>query len=829
MSAPGDAARRSREVAVGFWMLALMLAACSRSGLEVSPLDDGEIDGGEVDAGEVHDAGSMDAGSRADVGTVDAGMPPVLPRFVQVAVGREHSCALSDGAEVWCWGSDLYGELGQGVEHRHECGTSSWRAPCRGWAEPVPDLEGARTIAAGQRRTAALMADGQVRCHGSCPITLPGLPRLVHMSLSRRGLFGVDEAGAVWWSRFWLAAEPIDGVESAAEVAAGDRHVCVLHRDGAVTCWGANLHGQLGVPRTDACADECGPVSVPLPGPAIEVVAGEAQTCARLVDSRVLCWGYVGSRVDVLPEPVPELAGSTSLAVGAAGIACGSASDGELHCVLPSSLRFDPAPLGPASELSFSNDWLYTDRFWRYIPHESRDGWIYSDVDEARLVGRGTHACALRSDGSIACLGANYAGQLGRGGWGAGLHPRAPILSARPADVPPIPPPDDGGDPLWRRLAAMPEFCPLQVARDPARAVTLRTEACAFGPPSCRAIVAPGFSFWGGGPDRERGLLLLRSLTSSPPVPEERVITAIASTQLDVLVAWAGPSLQFWCDTNPGAPRCGPGVDYTYSCRIGGVALGEDHVALSLWAAPWPARVLRAPIAEAGSTSVPTSLTPWSSLAVAVSRSAVAFENSGVPMTENGRTVVSAPSFAGHLNSRRGLLSFGRDLLWWESPGALIAGGLDRTAARLIPGVVLAFGTDERDLVWFEPTPAGPLAIWTSPHTLDPDSLVPRRVGSTATPLGALSTSLAVGAGRVAWLSRAPLEAARVIVLDLADGSRRRFDVPYHIDAGHGQLTAPLFLTETELFVPTASVRGGEGNRVYRVQIHELPIDLAGP
>ena len=42
---------------------------------------------------------------------------PALPagqRFVEVAAGGSHSCAILDNSEMKCWGENGFGQLGQG-------------------------------------------------------------------------------------------------------------------------------------------------------------------------------------------------------------------------------------------------------------------------------------------------------------------------------------------------------------------------------------------------------------------------------------------------------------------------------------------------------------------------------------------------------------------------------------------------------------------------------------------------------------------------------------------------------------------------------------------
>jgi alpha-tubulin suppressor-like RCC1 family protein len=73
----------------------------------------------------------------------------------QLAVGGYHTCVVDLARDVWCWGYNGSGQLGQPLE------TQSNGVPTK-----IPNLSGVEEIAAGAHHTCALVGQDDVKCWG---------------------------------------------------------------------------------------------------------------------------------------------------------------------------------------------------------------------------------------------------------------------------------------------------------------------------------------------------------------------------------------------------------------------------------------------------------------------------------------------------------------------------------------------------------------------------------------------------------------------------------------------------------------------------------------
>lgn len=189
--------------------------------------------------------------------------PPVKQTFlvgqaaITIAVGYAHACALTNAGGVQCWGSNAYGQLGDGS-------TTSRTSPV-----DVSGLaSGVSAIEAGNAHTCAITAAGGAKCWGN------------------------NDAGQLGDGTLNQSSIPHDVAGLASNVVAltvGSQHTCALLGNGAVQCWGNNTDGQLG---DGTGLQRLTPVSVQgLSAGVVDVRAGDNHTCAITNTGATQCWG----------------------------------------------------------------------------------------------------------------------------------------------------------------------------------------------------------------------------------------------------------------------------------------------------------------------------------------------------------------------------------------------------------------------------------------------------------------------------------------------------------------------------------------------------------
>jgi alpha-tubulin suppressor-like RCC1 family protein len=242
-----------------------------------------------------------------------------LSNVVSIATGGDHSCAVVQGGQTFCWGANGFGQLGD-------------NSLVRKTAPQALTLSNASSIVAGQSHTCAIVGATQtIQCWGdnrygqlgnssagagsSVPVTVSGSLAAQNRALASSMAYSCalrnDGTVACWGddrATFGTAAtivvEPtaIAGVTNANAVAAGTGHGCAIQTWGDVLCWGSNGNARLG---RGVAANTFGNAAATTSGGAVfwhdsvqavinplAVVGGEA--CAIKETGGVQCWSYGG-------------------------------------------------------------------------------------------------------------------------------------------------------------------------------------------------------------------------------------------------------------------------------------------------------------------------------------------------------------------------------------------------------------------------------------------------------------------------------------------------------------------------------------------------------
>ncbi|WP_027086007.1 carboxypeptidase regulatory-like domain-containing protein [Cohnella panacarvi] len=208
------------------------------------------------------------------------------PAKGMVAASDAKTVYLSSNGNVYVWGRNTYGELGNGTTG------GELRAP-----SGLPVLTDAIAVESGDSHVLAIRRDGTVWAWGS----------------NSSGQLGISSESPS------TVPVQVPGLAGAIAVAAGNGYSLVLTDAGEVWAFGRNNSGELGEGTTMTRRE---PIRVAISG-ATAIAAGESHSLA-IVGGEVWAWGLNGNRQlgddsntnRLLPVKVPNLTDVTKIAAG---------------------------------------------------------------------------------------------------------------------------------------------------------------------------------------------------------------------------------------------------------------------------------------------------------------------------------------------------------------------------------------------------------------------------------------------------------------------------------------------------------------------------------
>ncbi|GMQ57594.1 hypothetical protein AN1V17_19890 [Vallitalea sediminicola] len=225
-------------------------------------------------------------------------------RFVNYALGENHTIGLKNDGTVWSWGYNSDGQLGDGT-------TTNRLSPVQ-----IIGLTDIKTIVTGGFHTIGLKNDGTVWAWGNneygqlgdgtttnklIPVQVKGLTDVKIIVTGGFHNIAVKNDGTVWaWgNNIWgqlgdgtktdrLTPVQIKGLTNIKTIVANRTYNMAIKDDGTVWAWGDNSYGQLG-DRTKT--DKLIPVQIKGLANIKIIVAGDLYSIVIKDDGTVWAWG----------------------------------------------------------------------------------------------------------------------------------------------------------------------------------------------------------------------------------------------------------------------------------------------------------------------------------------------------------------------------------------------------------------------------------------------------------------------------------------------------------------------------------------------------------
>lgn len=263
-------------------------------------------------------------------------------RLQSLSTSGKHACGIDAQGQVHCWGTNDYGELGDGTDVARQ-------TPKR-----VELPEPATFVSVSGSHSCAVVKSGAVFCWGLDPRGRPlDPPDEPPGGLHNHG--HIDSPSPGGNTRVLPAPPPhatvdprhplpkmhadkkpvrIEGLDDTIAIALGEAtsitpYACALGRDSIVRCWGANERGQLA---DGTYIDRSTPMPIKDIADAISIHAAGSRACVIRKDHSLWCWGLRYGVSPVSPIPIREpLANVHDVALGT-DFACAIHGDGIVSC-----------------------------------------------------------------------------------------------------------------------------------------------------------------------------------------------------------------------------------------------------------------------------------------------------------------------------------------------------------------------------------------------------------------------------------------------------------------------------------------------------------------
>ncbi len=311
---------------------------------------------------------------------------------ISADLGNAHTCILEQNGKVFCWGSNINGQVGDSAPLKYMIPATANGFESGASTSPT-------ALAQGMNNSCALKADGTAYC------------------------WGMNTAGELGGQTLISSAEPVQvqaGTTRFSAITAGQFFSCGLTTQGGVKCWGKGSQGQLGNDSNEPSLVPVDVIGLGTGAGVTSLMSDRSHSCALLSTGELQCWG-AGEFIPftLFDSGVVEIASGRN-----EDVSCARFSNGSVQCwtqtfepfgvsgfesgVQQISMMFNKLCALKANSVVCNDDVTQVPGTTYTVQNIQR-----SDV--VKFAAGWEHYCYLDINGGVKCAGGNQFGQLGDG------------------------------------------------------------------------------------------------------------------------------------------------------------------------------------------------------------------------------------------------------------------------------------------------------------------------------------------------------------------------------------------------------------------------------
>jgi alpha-tubulin suppressor-like RCC1 family protein len=370
--------------------------------------------------------GQLGYGNTSDVATTSDTLPYMQGfvntgvALVQIATGSAHTCGVTVGGCIMCWGRGYVGELGYGSTANvgdtpstlpYASGFVSWLTPPSS-ASPSSSSSSSSSSSTPSPSPSSTSTSTATATAAPTSMTSPSNTPAVTPDRTASSSSSVSQQSTPTSSHSSIL------IASSYAISAARRFTVALTSNGSVVCWGLGDIAQLGYGIRNNVGDTLSTLPytkgyVNTGSAFTQAAGGGSHSCGLTANGSVRCWG-TGSALGygtagneaILSLTLPYVAGYVNTGTAFVQIAvggvhtCGLTVNGSVMCW--GYGNYGVLGYGSTSNVGTTSSTL---------PYTA--GFVNTGTSFIQITAGENHNCGLTANGSVMCWGTNYHGPLG--------------------------------------------------------------------------------------------------------------------------------------------------------------------------------------------------------------------------------------------------------------------------------------------------------------------------------------------------------------------------------------------------------------------------------